>query len=348
VDPSSVYIRGEVANPGRYPLAENMRVADLLRAAGGPKRSADLSNGDLTRYYPVTGAPPGGEHQSMDLMAVFHDANLNFPLKDGDVLTVPELPGWKDLGASITVKGEVRNPGVYGIRPGERLSSVLKRAGGLLTTAYPQGAIFMRASVRELQEKSRQELIRHVEQEGATVRTSLSTTSSEQAQLAQEAAQQQQRVLEALRRAPASGRLVIRLHPGLKGFENSSQDIEARDGDVLEIPKQPGIVLVIGQVYNTNAITFVPGKNAGWYLSQGGGATRLADKGAIFIVRANGEITSRHQGGWWSTNVLSAGIRPGDTIVVPERPVVGDTRWKNVIALAQIAEAAAITAAVIP
>jgi polysaccharide export outer membrane protein len=348
VDPPSAYIRGEVANPGRYPLGEDMRVGDLLRAAGGPKRSADLTNGDLTRYFPVTGAPPGGEHQSVDLTAVFNNPSLNFPLKDGDVLTVPQLPGWKDLGASITVKGEIRNPGVYGIRPGERLSSVLKRAGGLLPTAYPQGAIFLRTSVRELQEKSRQELIQRVEQEGATVKTSLTTSGSEQAQLTQEAAQQQQRVLEALRRAPASGRLVVRLRPGLKGFENSSQDIEVRDGDTLEIPKQPGMVLVIGQVYNTNAITYVPGKNAGWYLSQGGGATRLADKGAIFIVRADGEITSRHQGGWWSTNVLSAAIRPGDTIVVPERPVIGDTRWKNIIAIAQIAEAAAITAAVVP
>jgi len=348
VDPPSVYIRGEVANPGRYPLAENMRVADLLGAAGGPKRSADLTNGDLTRYYPVTGAPPGGTHQSVDLTAVFHDTRLNFPLRDGDVLSVPELPGWKDLGASITVKGEIENPGVYGIRPGERLSSVLKRAGGLLPTAYPQGAIFIRPSVRELQEKSREELIQRVEQEGAAVKTSVSTTGADQAQLAQQAAQQQQRILEALRRAPASGRLVIQMHPGLKGFENSSQDIEVRDGDTLEIPKQPGIVLVVGQVYNTNAITFVAGKNAGWYLSQGGGATRLADKGAIFIVRADGEIASRHQGEWWSSNVLAAAIRPGDTIVVPERPVIGDTRWKNVIAIAQIAEAAAITAAVIP
>ncbi|MGA3323245.1 MAG: SLBB domain-containing protein [Terriglobia bacterium] len=348
VDPPSAYIRGEVANPGRYPLAENMRVGDLLRAAGGPKRSADLTNGDLTRYYPVTGAPPGGEHQSVDLTAVFNDKSLNFPLKDGDVLTVPQLPGWRDLGASITVKGEVRNPGVYGIRPGERLSSVVKRAGGLLPTAYPQGAIFTRKSVRELQEKSRQELIQRIEQEGVAVRSSVSTTGSEQAQLTQEAAQQQARVLEALRRAPASGRLVVRLRPGLRGFENSSQDIEVRDGDTLEIPKQPGMVLVLGQVYNTNAITYVPGKNAGWYLSQGGGATRLADKGAIFIVRADGEVTSRQQGGWWSNNVLSAAVHPGDTIVVPERPVIGDTRWKNVIAIAQIAEAAAITAAVIP
>jgi hypothetical protein len=93
-------------------------------------------------------------------------------------------------------------------------------------------------------------------------------------------------------------------------------------------------------VYNTNAITYVPGRNAGWYLSQGG-ATRLADKGAIFIVRADGEITSRHQRRWWSHNTLSATIRPGDTIVVPERPLVGETHWKNLIAIAQIAEAAA-------
>jgi protein involved in polysaccharide export with SLBB domain len=348
VDPPSAYIRGEVANPGRYPLGDDMRVVDLLRAAGGPKRSADLTQGDLTRYYPITGAPPGGEHRRVDLATVSNDAGTNFVLKDGDVLTVPQLPGWKDLGASITVRGEVKNPGVYGIRPGEHLSSVLKRAGGLLPTAYPQGAIFLRVGVRELQDKSRQELIQRIEQEGATAKTSLTTTGTEQAQLAQEAAQQQQRAIEALRRAPVSGRMVVRMRPGLKGFEGSSQDIEVRDGDMLEIPKQPGMVLVIGQVYNANAITYVPGKNAGWYLSQGGGATRLADKGAVFIVRADGEITSRHEGGWWSTSVLSSAIRPGDTVVVPERPIIGGNRWRDIIALAQVAEAGAITAAILP
>jgi len=92
----------------------------------------------------------------------------------------------------------------------------------------------------------------------------------------------------------------------------------------------------------------VPGKNAGWYLSEAGGATRLAEKGAIFIVRADGEVISRHQGGWWSGKVLSTTAHAGDTVVVPERPVIGDTRWKNIIALAQIAEAGAITAAIIP
>jgi uncharacterized iron-regulated membrane protein len=218
----------------------------------------------------------------------------------------------------------------------------------LLPTAYPQGAIFTRTSVRELQEKSRQELIQRLEQETPVAKTSLTTSGTEEAALQQEAMQQRERALEALRRAPVTGRLVIRLQPGLKGLEHSAQDIELRNSDSIEIPKQPGFVLVVGQVYNTNAITYTPGKNAGWYLSQGGGATRLADKSAIFIVRADGEVVSRHRGGWWSGNMLSAAVHPGDTVVVPERAVLGSARWKNIIALAQIAEAAAITAAVIP
>jgi hypothetical protein len=79
------------------------------------------------------------------------------------------------------------------------------------------------------------------EQQAATLKTSMTTISTEEAQLRQEPALQRERALEGLRRAPISGRLVIRLPPGLKGFENSSQGIELRDGDRFEIPTQPGI-----------------------------------------------------------------------------------------------------------
>jgi len=197
VDPPSVYAEGEVVNPGRYPLAADMRVEDLLRAAGGPKRSADLKDADLTRYHAASGATPSGEYKSVDLTRVSQDPSRNFPLKDGDVLSVPQLPGWNDLGAAVSLKGEVRNPGVYGIRPGEHLSSVLKRAGGLLPTAYPQGIVFMRGSVRELQEKSRQDLIQRLEQESPMVRRAVTTTGTEEAALQQEAIQQRERALEA-------------------------------------------------------------------------------------------------------------------------------------------------------
>jgi hypothetical protein len=205
--------------------------------------------------------------------------------------------------------------------------------------------VFERISVFELQQKSRQELIQRMEQESAVVKTSVSTSAGEEAALGQEAMQQRQRVLDALRRAPVSGRLVIHLRSGKRNFEGSADDIELRAGDSLEIPKQPGFVVIVGQVYNSNAITYTPGKNAGWYLSRAGGATTLANKKAIFIIRANGSVTSGNTG-MWSGGTLSAGIGPGDTIVVPEKVTLGGNAWKNFVAIAQVAQAGALAAAV--
>jgi polysaccharide biosynthesis/export protein len=349
VSPPSVYVRGEVARPGRYPLAANMMVSDLIRSAGGLLRSANPEGGDLTHYAlsNASGERAPAGHRDINLAAALGGKDdQNLALRDGDVLTVPQQAGWSDVGATVTLRGEVRKPGVYGIRSGERLSALLQRAGGLLPTAYPRAAVFERAEVRDLQQKSRQELIQRLEQESTVVKTSASTSGSEEAALQQAAVLQRERVLAALRKAPVSGRLVIHLRPDRKNFAGSSDDIELRAGDSLIIPKQPGVVLVIGQVYNANALIYTPGRNAGWYFSRAGGATNMANKGAIFIVRADGSVTGRNEGGLWSGKVLSAAIGPGDTIVVPERSVVGSSTLKNVLAVAQIASSAALVAAV--
>jgi protein involved in polysaccharide export with SLBB domain len=352
VSPASVYVRGDVARPGRYPLAANMRVSDLVQSAGGLLRSANPDAGDLS-HYEISNNSSGVRtpygHQDLNLAAALAGKDdQNLPLHDGDVLTVPQQASWNDIGATVTLRGEVRKPGVYGIRPGERLSSLLSRAGGLLPTAYPRAAGLWRKEVRELQEKNRLQLIERLEQESTVVKTSASTTGIEEVALQQAAVQQRQRVLEGLRKAPVSGRLVIHLRPDRKDFAGSSDDIELRAGDWLTIPKQPGEVLVTGQVYNSNALTYTPGRSAGWYLSRAGGPTELASKGAIFIVRSDGSVTGGKQDGFWSGSVLSASMGPGDTIVVPEKPVLGSsTTMKNVIALAQIASSAALVAAVI-
>jgi len=350
VNPPSVYVRGEVARPGRYPLTSSMQVSDLVRSAGGLLRSANPDAGDVTHY-----AIPGNSsadrvlsgHQEVNLAAALAGKeDQNLPLHDGDVLTVAQQAGWNDIGATLTLRGEVGKPGVYGIRPGERLSSLLKRAGGYLPTAYPRAAVFERTEVRELQQRSRQELIQRLEQESTVVKTSASTTGTEEAALQQAAVQQRQRALEALRKSPISGRLVIHLRPDLKGFAGSPDDIEVRAGDSLTIPKRPGSVLVIGQVYNANALTYAPGRNAGWYLSRAGGPTQLADKGEVVSVRADGSVTGGKQGSFWSGSLLSATVGPGDAIVVPEKALLGSNKLKNVLSVAQIASSAALVAAV--
>jgi polysaccharide export outer membrane protein len=350
ISPASVYVRGDVARPGRYPLTANMRVADLVQSAGGLLRSANPNGGDLTHYAIPTNSPgdlgsPG--HQDLNLAAALKGKeDQNMPLHDGDVLTVPQQAGWSDIGATVTLRGEVRKPGVYGIRPGEHLSSLLKRAGGLLPTAYPRAALFERTEVRELQQQSRQELIQRLEQESTVVKTSATTTGTEEAALQQAAIQQRQRVLDGLRNAPVTGRLVIRLRSDSRGFEGSPDDIVLRPEDSLTIPKQPGAVLVIGQVYNSNALTYMPGRNAGWYLSRAGGVTQLANKKGIFIIRSDGSVSGGGQGSLWSGSVLSTTVGPGDTVVVPEKPVLGSNSLKNILSVAQIASSAALVAAV--
>jgi len=349
VSPASVLVRGDVARPGRYPLAANMRISDLVQSAGGLLRSANPDAGDLTHYAisNSSGERVQAGHQDLNLAAALAGKeDQNLPLHDGDVLTVPQQANWSDIGAVVSVRGEVHRPGVYGIRPGERLSSLLKRAGGLLPTAYPRAAVFERNEVRELQQRSRQEIIQRLEQESTVVKTSASTTGTEEAALQQAAIQQRQRTLEALRKAPVSGRLVIHLRSDRKDFAGSPDDIELRAGDSLTIPKQPGAVIVAGQVYNANALTYMPGRNAGWYLSRAGGATQLANKGAIFIIRADGSVATGQERRLWSGSVLSAAVGPGDTIVVPEKVVLGGNTWKNIAAIAQVAEAGALAAAI--
>jgi polysaccharide biosynthesis/export protein len=342
VDPPSVSIRGEVARPGRYPLTTNLRVSDLIHVAGGLKRSADPSEADLTHYIPKDPKQQIGEHEEISIAAASSgDTSQDALLRDGDVLTIRQVPHWNDIGASIQVQGEVQHPGTYGIRPGERLSSIMLRAGGFLPTAYPQGAVLGRQEVRDIQQKSKEELIQRIEQDAANYKISVSATAQDQAALQLASVQQHQRAAEALRAAPVTGRLVIKLGSNLKQLENSPDDVELRNGDSLYIPKRPNFVIIVGQVYNPNAINFIPGRSAGWYLQRAGGPTDLAEKKAIFIIRANGSVVTGKGNGWWGGDVLSARIEAGDSIVIPEKAIGGSSGWKNMLSLAQVAQSAA-------
>ena len=171
VDPPTVTIEGEVGRPGKYPLGQDMTAAELVRTAGGFKRGAFTETADLTRYTVEGGQRVVGEHDTIQIArAVAGDPDTDMRLRDGDVLTIRQLAGWRDVGAVITVTGEVMHPGTYGIEEGERLSSILERAGGLRSDAYPYGAIFERVQIRELEERNRAELVQNVEEQGATLK----------------------------------------------------------------------------------------------------------------------------------------------------------------------------------
>jgi protein involved in polysaccharide export with SLBB domain len=345
-DAPMVTVHGEVRRPGKYPLPEGLTVAQLVRMAGGFKRSALLDAADLTSYQIQNGEKVVSQRVTLNIGRAVNDddSKADVMLKPGDVLTVHQLSGWKDIGASVTLSGEVTYPGMYGIQEGEKLSSVLKRAGGFSTSAYPAGAVLVRLQVREMEEKGRDELIRQLETTSAGARLSPNLNPAEQTGALQLIAAQQKQVVATLKSQPPTGRLVIKINTDIASWENTPADIELRAGDILSIPKRPGFVLVSGQVYNAAAITFVPGKNAAWYLRRAGGATNMANSKEIFVIRANGSVVGRRSGEWYSEGVLDTKMEPGDVVVVPQKIIGGSMFWRNMLATAQVLSSVAITA----
>jgi polysaccharide biosynthesis/export protein len=337
-DPATVYVKGEVLRPGRYPLTTDMRISDLVHAAGGLKQSADTNLVDLTHYYWNSDKQVAGQQEKIVLAdAMVGKPDSDAALNNGDVLTVPQVPGWNDLGASISLRGEVEHPGSYGIRPGEGLSSALLRAGGFSPAAYPYGAVLVRTEVQKLEQRSYGELIQRVrEQQSSLKLTATSTTDPDQKLSAESALVQWQTALDDLMTSPPTGRVTVRISSDIKNWANTSQDIRVQAGDVLLVPKRPSYVLVQGQVYGPTAVAFRPGKSARWYLMQAGGTTNMANKRATFVIRADGTVIGNHSSFWISGNGLDMSLQPGDMVVVPERALGGPPIWKTLFQNAQV------------
>ncbi len=340
LEPATVYIQGEVGKPGRYPLTGNMTVGELIRIGGGLKPSADAQSADLTHYEVSSEFQINAKHETIAISeALAGDTKSDRTLHNGDVLTIRQLPGWNDLGASITVKGEVKNPGTYGIRPGERLSAILERAGGFQPDAYPYGAVLRRVQVRDLESKQQDEMILRVKDLQDNLEL-LPDSDPKQKQAKEMALQQYQATLTELSANPPAGRMAIRISTDIAHWKNTSADVEVRTGDTLLIPKRPGFVMVSGQVFNPTAVSYRPGKSAKWYLSQSGGPTTLANKKAIFVIRADGSVIGTSES-LWGGNSMNAVLQPGDTVVVPEKAVGGGIQWQTVFLAAQVASSVA-------
>ena len=118
--------------------------------------------------------------------------------------------------------------------------------------------------------------------------------------------------------------------------------MEVRAGDTLTIPKKTNYVMITGQVFNSTAVAYRPGRSARWYLSQAGGATQLANKRAIFVVRADGSVIGGKESLWGGSS-LSTALQSGDIVVVPEKALGGGLQWQTIFLSAQVASSIAST-----
>jgi protein involved in polysaccharide export with SLBB domain len=231
---------------------------------------------------------------------------------------------------TVEILGEVRFPGTYPILRGERLSSVLRRAGGFTANAYMRGAVFTRLSVQQAQEKRLQELLQ--QEEAALLAESAAAAgaalSREEVLGETQALTARLQLLERLRAVRPEGRVVIRLQ-ALEAFAGSDQDLELEPGDSLVVPQSLKYVNVLGQVYNPVALLYEPGRDLTYYLEKVGGVRAEANKKEIHLVQVDGTVISKTQDQFivvqadgrttYVGDFFAVQPQPGDTIVVPRR-----------------------------
>lgn len=325
-----VSVNGAVINPGSYDYFPGMSVRDLVTAGGSAKRNAFLDQAELSRIV-ISGDKAHSNRIQLDLgKALAGDPAHNLALQSDDVLIVRGVSNWQEVADSfITLKGEVKFPGVYSIATHEKLSSVIQRAGGFSEKAFLHGAKFTRRSVRELQQKRMDEIIVRSEKDILQKQASIVSVSASREELdaTKAALDSLLKSLERMKKLKAEGRVVMRLTP-LEEMQSSSYDLELEGGDQLEIPSRPSVVNVLGQVYNPTSFIFQHGKDIDSYLQKSGGALNDAETSEMYVIRTDGTVVSRQQysfgihrsdDGVSFGSFLSSPIGAGDTLVVPQK-----------------------------
>ena len=309
-----VSLVGAVKSPGPYEFRPGMKVKDLL-IHDQLTVDAYADRAEIVRTDPVTYQTKVIQFSPRSLLDG-SDAE-NHPLQRLDQVVVASQHRPPKL---VLVEGELKRPGYFTIEMGERLSSVLKRAGGVTPNAFPAGLVLTRESVKLRQQAELERFIASERQRltaqaagGAAGATGLSTTAvlSAGGGLAeQQVLTLRLQQLEATTSRLELGRVVIRME-SVEQLEGTEDDIilEARDRIMMPTPSQT--VSIIGSVKNPSTVVYRPSLGLDDYLRQAGGLTEDANKKEMYVMRANGTTDSAY--------LAVKDLRSGDTIVIPQK-----------------------------
>ncbi len=285
----TVNINGQVARPGVYPWADNMTLEDLVVRAGGLLESASEVRVDVAQRI----KDPQSEAET-GLKAI----HLCFTLKDGlvaegdrsyfikpfDVVYVRRSPAYS-AQQNVDVSGQVMFAGEYALtQRNERLSELVRKAGGLKSDAYVKGAQLMRL-------KSKEEFMREQSALGLTESAGRDSLNTENILLDEEYA------------------VAIELEKALKQ-PGSDYDLVLREGDRLYVPTYQGTVMITGAVIHPNTVAFRKGSNIRHYIATAGGFASRAFKRKAYVIHMNGMVEE-------SRFLSKPKVTPGSMVVVP-------------------------------
>ena len=287
-----VQINGEVLSPGRFQWAANMTIEDLVMKAGGLTDAASVAKVTVSRRL----VDPKATEATSDLAKTYSfslkdgfviDGTPGFTLEPYDIVQVFRSPGFH-TPRTITVEGEVNFAGSYTLeKKNQRLSDLVKMAGGITEDAYVEGARLER---------------RMNETERARLRIAMQTV-----RMSQES--DDSVAVEKVQQSDVY-RVGIRLEEALKN-PGGDADVVLREGDRLIIPEYEGTVKISGDVMYPNTVAYTDGKDYRWYVRQSGGFGDRAKKRKAYVIYPNGTMAQVNHG---------AKITPGCEIIVPSKP----------------------------
>ncbi|WP_270765567.1 SLBB domain-containing protein [Phocaeicola plebeius] len=291
-DRGDVAIFGEVAKPDSYSYSDNMTLEDLIIRAGGLRESASTVRVDVSRRI----KDPKSTHSTDSIGQMFTfalkdgfviDGEQGFTLQPYDQVFVRRSPGYQ-AQQNVQVTGEVIFGGTYAMTTTEeRLSDLVKKAGGATSKAYLHGAKLIRVANDEEKKRMRDVINLMNRQFGEAMMDSLGIRVEDTFSVGID-----------LEKAMAK--------PG------SEYDLVLREGDVLSVPKLNNTVKVNGAVMMPNTVGYLSDKNANYYLDQAGGYALNAKKSKKFVIYMNGQV-ARIKGR------SKDKIEPGCEIIVPSK-----------------------------
>ena len=264
------FVTGAVLFPGSYPVADRIRLKDLIDAAGLIDTKA-ASNVIVTR---------ASKENDVLIKSVPEYFELDSVMKNETVLSgdyyvnVPRVIN-QAINGFINLSGEFMVPGEYAFSREESLQEVIQRAGGLSNTAYPLGAVLERKSIRAQEKEANNILAAQLEASVLTLAQSDIEGVGDQIKAVLGFSQQ-------LRNLPTTGRMAINIM-------DINNNLYLQDGDKLMLPKRPSHVSVIGAVQRTTVASYSPNKTYKDYISSAGGLTKMADVRKAYLLLPNGE-----------------------------------------------------------
>lgn len=304
-----VEVAGDVRLPGRYPLLDDRSMKMLFALAGGFENSAYLDEVEVTR---LSFGAQGRARIATFKVGLRTATDGNFQLQPLDRIRVSRIPNWS-YGDTVELSGSILFPGDYPIVPGEMLSSIVNRAGGVSENGFPQGAVLIKVEAKKREEEQLERLIASIQRNVLAQ----SQTREQEDGAGSADAQSNLEFLQVVLEKEAVGRVVIDLPAILAG--DPGADIQLEAGDTLFVPEFNNTVSVIGEVRQPGNFRYENNRSVADYLDFAAGTTVRAEDKETYVVRANGSVQriAIKNSLLSFTPASDNALQPGDTIIVP-------------------------------